>query len=155
MFILDAFDPILQHKETATNFTPVWVGGIIIVVSIILGIILLFKADEIDTGLSVMTLVPILTVLICGIVFVFINVSPPDYDIKGTQKWVEQTYLIELTPEQTNELILNRVEDVNNKSDQETTLVKYYGNNVFVQLVKIDDEWVLFKNDEEMPRTTQ
>lgn len=114
MFIVDTFEPIIeQTKPGATDFLPLWIFGLIVLLMIALGIILI-RFDELVVGIVFM----IIGTLIFGglglLTFTDVNASTgTQYNTKGMQKLAEQTYLIELTDDEADLLIQNRIVDPN------------------------------------------
>lgn len=159
-------DPAITGKIIDTKGLFWWVA-ISVCLMILFGIIFSAIVDK-DTTISnviaficfILVLLSFVSLIVAGIaLFNTSNAnrandpkySSPKYNIEETQKWAKDTYLIELTKKQAENLIMNRVNDgVSNQS----VLVKYYNKDVFVQLVQIKkNEWALFMNDQVLPRT--
>lgn len=86
---------------------------------------------------------------------IFYSLPKEKYNIEGTQEWAEQTYLVKLTKDQAKSLIYGRTENFQSLIREGSVRATYYGENVLVQLIQVDDDWTLFMNDKELPKTTQ
>lgn len=164
MFILEntAFDPVITH-QAGESIDPT--GYIILTfICIILAAFLcaiFFEVNKKFKWLVVVSFVITVTVFVFNL-FTLIQIQNENlknltdsritYNIEGTQEWAEDTYLVKLTKSQAESLIKNRTDKDEFVSDS-SVLAKYYGEDVFVKLVNINNEWVLFMNDKRMLRT--
>lgn len=159
LFQNTTFDPIITstpHVEDATVLS--WLVPLFILFFILSSIAALkFESNNTKIGWSFMAVgvIALTMSLILTINIQRINdANEPNNknNVQATQSWVEATYLVKLNKDQTNALIDNRVTN-NDLTSNDSVRAKYYGENVFIQLVQVDDDWVLFMNDKEMLRT--
>lgn len=158
MFIVDAFEPIIEQTKTgATNFFPLWFFGGLTFFAVVFIIIISIKEGSLKAGIVMTTFVTIVLGVFGVSAFQIVNrpVTESEYNIKDTKIWVEQTYLIEMNDKQAEKLIEGRINIDGRSINSSPVLATYYGKNVLIQLVKTDDGWALFKNDEELPRATK
>lgn len=156
-FIANAFSPISEETKSF-DLAQIW-----IILGISVAVFLLFLVlGSIAYDMLFLRFLLAIPVFISGIVLIFsifvltflASENGKTYtvnNVESTQEWVKDTYLIELNEKQANKLINNRMDLLENSNSQ-TTLVKYYGKDVLVQLVQVDKtEWALFLNGEKLP----
>lgn len=158
MFFLknSSFDPVTVTSG-ASNFPMVWLlvlGGLSV-----LGIIFSLFSGKRNSVLSFALIFGLTVMIIIFFTAVLFSYEPESKhvvkNIEKTQEWVQTTYLVDLSDKETEKLIDGRI----NQDSKHVTNVKgsalgeYYGEKIFVQLVKYDDKWYLFSNDKELPKT--
>lgn len=158
MFFLknSSFDPVTVTSG-ASNFPMVWLlvlGGLSV-----LGIIFSLFSGKRNSVLSFALIFGLTVMIIIFFTAVLFSYEPESKhvvkNIEETQEWVQTTYLVDLSDKETEKLIDGRI----NQDSKHVTNVKgsalgeYYGEKIFVQLVKYDDKWYLFSNDKELPKT--
>lgn len=157
--VFDKFDPVI----TPVQQTPYERGDnsilIICAVSAVLGIIggiICFKKGDKIGGMAGLVFSPFMIIVMLVPTYFLgfgTTTSESKYAITETQNWASGNYMIALNDAQTENLIKYRMSKLGDRYTP--TLVKYYDKNIFITMVKVDKEWVLFMNDEELVKTTQ
>lgn len=156
MLILQTSFTPFTNQQTEWDLTPLMFASMGIMFSIVIGMIIDGIFDRFDIAIRAMLTVVGLSALLGLIFFLAVNISRGNgFDIQGTQKWAKETYLVELTDEQTEALIKYRMENTEIIETAHAIPVKYYDKDTLVQLVKIQDTWMLFMNDQELPVSNQ
>lgn len=78
-------------------------------------------------------------------------------NVEETQKWAEETYLVSFNDKEVNRLINGRSDFTNTGKPLITkyAIGDFYGENIMITLVKVNDEWLLYSNGKELPKTTK
>lgn len=156
----ETFQPIIEHNNDTLTFI-FWIISVGLIISWLILVIaprvfpkIFFWLNEnVQAIFTVLIVVCLPASLLLSILSTFMPLHNNTLNIEGTQKWAKETYLVEINKTETERLLNSYIKFSDDDTDPLVVNVShatYYDKRILINLVKIDNEWLLFSNGQEL-----